>query len=281
MSQRSRRSLLFVPGSRPERFDKAAAAGPDMVCIALEDACLPEEKDQARDQALSWIAQYQGACETVLRINSLRTPPGLRDILALTDASPNKPLTLMLPKVDSAEDLQIVDGLLATVDCNFIALLESASGIDAAHDISRASPRLSGLMLGGADLAAELRGELCWEAMSYARGRLCAAAGSAEIDLIDVPWLDIRDDAGLRQETARVKRMGFTGKAAIHPGQVAGINDTFLPSADELARAEEILAAFAASGKGAIQLNGRLIDRPVILAAQRTVAIAQSMRNTQ
>lgn len=281
MNPRIRRSLLFVPGSRPERFDKADAAGPDMICIDLEDACLPDEKAQAREQALAWIAQYQGNREVVLRINSLRTAYGLQDILALTEAPPAKPLTLMLPKVESAEDLQIIDGLLTAVDCNFIALLESARGIEAAHDISRASPRLSGLMLGGADLAAELRGELCWDAMSYARGRLCAAAGSAEIDLIDVPWLDIRDDEGLRGETDRIMRMGFTGKAAIHPGQVAGINDTFSPSADELARAEEILAAFAASGKGAIQLNGRLIDRPVILAAQRTVTIAQAMRDTQ
>lgn len=281
MNPRIRRSLLFVPGSRPERFDKADAAGPDMICIDLEDACLPDEKAQAREQALAWIAQYQGNREVVLRINSLRTAHGLQDILALTEAPPAKPLTLMLPKVESAEDLQIVDGLLAAVDCNFIALLESARGIEAAHEISRASPRLSGLMLGGADLAAELRGELCWDAMSYARGRLCAAAGSAEIDLIDVPWLDIRDDDGLRGETDRVMRMGFTGKAAIHPGQVAGINDTFSPSAEELARAEEILAAFAASGKGAIQLNGRLIDRPVILAAQRTVTIAQAMRDSQ
>lgn len=279
MSQKVRRSLLFVPGSRPDRFDKAAAAGADMVCIDLEDACLSEEKDVARDNALQWIAQYSGPVETVLRVNSVRTRAGLKDILALAENPPARPLTLMLPKVDSAEDLRIVDGLLDSLDCNFIALLESTAGIEAAFDIARATARLSGLMLGGADLAAELRGELCWETMCYSRGRLAAAAGRAELDLLDVPWLDIGDDPGLREETARVKRIGFTGKAAIHPTQLAGINETFLPSSEELTRAQEILAAFTASGKGAIQLNGRLIDRPVVLAAQRTVSIATAMRD--
>lgn len=281
MRQKVRRSLLFVPGARPERFNKAAAAGPDMVCIDLEDACLPEQKAQAREQALDWIAQYSGPLEIVLRINSLRTAYGLEDILALIQRDSQTPLTLMLPKVESPEDLQIVDGLLASQDYDFIALLESAKAIEAAVDIAAASPRLSGLMLGGADLSAELRGDLCWDAMMYSRGRLAIAASSAELDLIDVPWLDIRDDTGLREETTRVKRMGFTTKAAIHPNQVATINDTFMPSTDELDKAMKILDAFANSGQGAIQLDGQLIDRPVILAAQRTVAIADAMRNPQ
>lgn len=280
MTARLRRSLLFVPGSRPERFDKAAAADADMVCIDLEDACLPDEKAQAREQALAWISAYQGRAEIVLRINSLRTRYGLSDILALADQPMTGELTIMLPKVDSAEDLKIVDGLLSGIDGNFIALLESAAGVNAASEIATASPRLSALMLGGADLAAELRSELSWDAMVYARGRLAAAAGCNNLDLIDVPWLDIRDDEGLRNETQRIKSLGFTAKAAIHPNQVDGINSSFSPSDDEIEKARALLAAFAESGKGAIQFNGRLIDRPVVLAAQRTVAIADAMRDT-
>lgn len=274
MANRVRRSLLFVPGARPERFDKAVAAEPDMVCIDLEDACLPEEKDTARGAALAYIRQYQSAPELVLRINSPRTVYGLKDLAALVEAEQLPALTLMLPKVGSPVDVEIVDGLLAEVECNLIALMESGPGIESALEIAKASPRLTGLMLGGADLAAELRAELAWDGMHYARSKLAMAASQRQLDLIDVPYLDVKNPEGLREETRRVRNLGFTCKAAIHPSQVETITDVFTPTDAEVARARKVLDAFDACGGGALLVDGKLVDRPVLLAARRVMAIA-------
>lgn len=276
MTSAIRRSLLFVPGSRPERFDKAAAAGADMVCIDLEDACPPDQKAEARDAALNWIASYGGPTLPVLRINSLRTVFGLKDLNVLADQQAADGLTLMLPKVESPEDVVIVDELLQNPSFRFIALVESARGIEAASEIARASDRLIGLMLGGADLAAELRSEMSWDALFYARSKLAFAASRTQLDLIDVPWLDVKDQAGLENETLRVAAMGFSCKAAIHPAQVEPINACLSPSAEEIARARKIVDACAASSDGALLVDGKLVDRPVLLAAQRIVAFADA-----
>lgn len=272
-----RRSLLFVPGSRPERFDKAVATGVDMVCIDLEDACLPGEKDAAREAALSYLKSYQGKPELVIRINSLRTVYGLKDLSALADSENLPPLTLMLPKTGSAADVEIVDGLLSGVDMNLIALVETSRGIEAASEIAVASPRLSGLMLGGADLSAELRADLSWDPMLFARSKLAMAASINQLDLIDVPYLDVKNPEGLADESKRVRSLGFTCKAAIHPAQVEPINAAFTPTASEVERARKVLNAFAECGGGALLVDGKLVDRPVLLAAQRIVAVADQI----
>lgn len=272
-----RRSLLFVPGSRPERFDKAVATGVDMVCIDLEDACLPGEKEAARAAALSYLQSYQGKPELVIRINSVRTVYGLKDLSALADSNDLPPLTLMLPKTGSAADVEIVDGLLSGVDMNLIALVETSRGIEAASEIAVASPRLSGLMLGGADLSAELRADLSWDPMLFARSKLAMAASINQLDLIDVPYLDVNNPEGLADESKRVRSLGFTCKAAIHPAQVAPINAAFTPTGTEVERARKVLNAFAECGGGALLVDGKLVDRPVLLAAQRIVAVADQI----
>ncbi|WP_317928532.1 CoA ester lyase [Halioxenophilus sp. WMMB6] len=272
-----RRSLLFVPGARPERFDKAVATGVDMVCIDLEDACLPAEKEQARIAALDYASAYQAAPELVIRINSPRTLFGLKDLAALIECDDLPPLTLMLPKVGAAADVEIVDGLLANVDMNLIALMETAQGIEAASAIAAASPRVSGLMLGGADLSAELRSDMGWDAMLMARSKLAMAAASRQLDLIDVPYLDVKNPEGLTAESTRVRNLGFTCKAAIHPAQVEPISSAFTPSANEVSWARKVLAASAEFAGGALLVDGKLVDRPVLLAATRIVAVADQL----
>lgn len=275
---KARRSLLFVPGSRPERFDKAAAAGADMVCIDLEDAVLPAEKSSARDNAFAWASAARGRyrAEIVVRINSLRTLHGLRDLQYLID-SDQRDLTLMLPKVESATDLHIVDELLAGRDMDLIALIESPGALLAARDIAGASPRLSALMLGAADLCAQMNCEMSWDALVFARGQLVAAANARQLDLIDVPYLDVNNAAGLTDESRRVRALGFTAKAAIHPAQVDAINAAFTPSPQDIQRAETVLAAFAAQGGGACLVDGKLVDSPILLSMRRIKAVADTL----
>jgi len=277
ISPKARRSLLFVPGARPERFSKAVAAGADMVCIDLEDATPPQHKDAARVAALEFIANHRGPVELVLRINSPRTVFGLRDLLALSELPGPRALTLMLPKVEAAADIEWVDQMLTQHRIDLIALLESARAIDEVNAIASASPRLSALMLGGADLSVELRGALAWDTLTYARGRLVAAASRFRLDLIDVPFIDVADGAGLEVETARVRAMGFTTKAAIHPSQVVPINREFTPSQAQIEHARRVLDAYASVAGGAVLLDGKLVDTPIYLAAKQVMGLVEAL----
>lgn len=269
------RSLLFVPATRPERFARAAASGADAVIVDLEDAVADDAKDAARGEAVAWAAApaTSGPARCV-RINSPRSAHGLRDLLALA-GQPTRPPLVMLPKVESPGEVDVVDGVLATSDGApaFVALVETARGLSAAEAIA-AHPCVTALALGGADLAADLGAELSWEPMLWARSRLVAAAATARVAAIDVPFLDIEDHQGLPRELEAVRRLGFTGKLAIHPKQVAAINAGFAPTADEVARARRIVDAAAAARGGACLLDGRMIDAPVVAAARGTLARA-------
>lgn len=271
------RSLLFVPGSRPERFAKAAQSGADVICIDLEDACLPAEKNAAREAALDFMVTYSGPAQLVLRINSPRTAFGIQDLAAiLTHNNPGK-LWLMIPKVGTATDIQLIDSALAELDIALIALVESAEGLLNAASIAGASPRLTALMFGGGDLSAELGATLTWEPMLYGRSKLVVAAKLYQLELIDVPYLDIKDELGLAEEALRIRNLGYTCKAAIHPVQIAAINSAFTPSALEISRAEKIVTAYQAHSGGALLVDGRMIDLPLVVAAQRTVAMAKQL----
>jgi (S)-citramalyl-CoA lyase len=285
----ARRCLLFVPGNRPERFAKALASGADMVCIDLEDATPPAEKARARAAAIAFVHAQQAtqSCELVIRINSLRCAEGLADLLALREQC--APCLVMLPKVESVAELEIAAQVLnapiseagsaatnvtsGTRQIMLIALIESALGIERAFEIARA-PGLAALMFGGADYCAQLGGKMTAAALNYPRARLSAAAASGGIFAIDVPCLAINDELALRSETRAVAELGFTCKSAIHPNQVGPIQAELSPSGEEIAHARALLAAFEASPNAAIAFAGTLIDRPIVLAAQRTLARA-------
>jgi len=272
------RSLLFVPATRPDRFAGAAASGADVVIVDLEDAVPPAGKDAARGHAVAWLATPGGDGPTrALRINSPRTAEGLRDVVALVDRRV-APDLLVVPKVDHAAELALLAGVLdgAAADVRFLPLVETARGLGAADAIA-AAPRVAGLVLGGADLAADLGCAFAWEPLLFARARLVQAAATAGVAAIDFPWLDVAATAGLADEVAAVRRLGFAGKLAIHPKHVAAINAGFAPTADEVARAERIVAA-AAAGDGVCVVDGRMVDAPVVRAAQRALALARRAR---
>ncbi len=268
-----RRCLLFVPGSRPERYEKAIATGADQVCIDLEDAVAPADKDSARAALFAFLAQARDSGgEVGLRINPLSTALGEQDLDALA-RSGLAPAFVMLPKVETVAELQRADAALAGVDTAFIAQIETPKGLLDARAIAATSPRLQALMFGGFDYIVALRGRASWESFFSPRVQLATIAAEAGIGCMDVPYLDIKDEAGLVAETERVIDLGFTAKAAIHPAQVTPIQNRYLPTATEYERAGRIVAALAASGGAAVQLDGKLVDRPIEIAAERALAL--------
>ena len=273
------RSWLFCPGSQPARFEKAAASGADAVIVDLEDAVGANDKEAARGAALAWLAGTPRAgIVRCVRPNGLRTSTGLRDVLGLVDAGV-APDFLVLPKTESADELALLDAILIgpCAQARFLPLIETARGVGAAEALA-AHPRVAGLVLGGADLMAELGATMAWEPLLYARSRLVHAAATTGIAVVDVPHLAIGDEAGLRDETARVQRLGFTGKLAIHPSQVAAIHDAFTPNAAEVAHAHRIVAALDAAGGGVVVVDGKMVDAPVVRAARRILARAERGR---
>jgi citrate lyase beta subunit len=275
------RSLLFVPGTRPDRYAKALASGADLVCVDLEDAVGPGDKASAREHVARILgsAEWNGA-RSAVRMNATASEEGRRDLGMLTrmagvsarDAGRTSP-TLLLPKVDDAHVVEDVGARLAEVgvEARIIAMIETARGVEHAPAIACA-PRVAALFLGAVDLAAELGCTLEWEALLYARSRVVHACAIGGVPAIDVPFLDLHDRAGLEAEVRAVARLGFMGKAAIHPEQVGTIHEALAPTAAEIDTARRILDAYERSGEGVSVLEGRMIDRPVVEAARRTLA---------
>jgi citrate lyase subunit beta/citryl-CoA lyase/(S)-citramalyl-CoA lyase len=268
-----RRCLLFVPGSRPERFPKALAADADQACIDLEDAVGPADKDAAREHVVAFVASKPGRRgELGFRINGTTTLDGTRD-LALLRESRIEPDFVMLPKVESADELLVADQALGDRATRLIALIESPRGLLEARAIAAATPRLSALMFGGFDYAVALRGRPGWDSFLAPRTQLAIIAAEREIGFIDVPYLDLKDAEGLAAETDRVIALGATAKAAIHPDQVPVIQSRFLPTTAELERARRVVEAMDAARGAAVAVDGKLVDRPIELGAQRTLAL--------
>ena len=268
-----RRCLMFVPGSRPERYAKAIATGADQVCIDLEDAVAPGDKETARASLFAFLAELpETRSEIGLRINPLSSELGQTDLKALA-ASGLAPAFVMLPKVETVAELQQADAALSAIDTVFIAQIETPKGLLDARALATAIPRLQALMFGGFDYIVALRGRAGWESFFHPRVQLTTIAAEAGVGCMDVPYLDIKDEAGLVAETNRVIDLGFTAKAAIHPAQVDPIQNAYLPTAAEYDRAQRVVAALAASGGEAIQLDGKLVDRPIEIAAERAIAL--------
>lgn len=276
---RARRSLLFFPATRPDLLEKAVRTGSDVVCIDLEDAVASDRKEEGRAAAIDLLRRpAPGKAEVVLRINSPRTEDGLRDVLAVLEARV-APDALMIPKVESAEEVRWVEALLepGLPAVGLIPMVESCRGLEQATGIASASPRVIAVMLGGVDLSAELGCALEWDALLYARSRVVHAAKLAGVDVFDMPFLNVADVDGLAAEARAAARLGFTGKAAIHPAQLPPILTAFSPDAEEVARAREVIAAYERNRGGVLLVDGRLVERPVIRAAQRTLALAAAM----
>lgn len=270
------RSTLFVPGNRPERFEKAATSGADLIAIDLEDAVPPENKDEARKIVIEHLRKpYTGAAKRFIRINSPKTDTGLRDLIALIEC-PTAPDGILIPMVGTASEVRWVDGLLADHPAlELIAVIETTEGLDNAYEIAGASPRLCGVGFGSADFTAETGGTMEWDPLLYPRSRIAAACAKHKVVAIDGVWLNIGDEDGLVAETHAIKALGFRGKIAIHPKQISGIHAGFAPSENEIAYATKLVAAFEKAGGGAIKLDGKMIDLPLYESAQETLAAAK------
>jgi citrate lyase beta subunit len=302
-ARRSRRSVLFCPASRPDRFASALASGADAVCLDLEDGVAPDAKAGARAAVLELLAgrgnggSGRGASpegdpsggaspggverrvppappEIVVRINDPRTEVGREDVEALRRTHP--PDAVMVPKVDGP-------GVLADLVRTFagragppalLPLIETARGLHRVEALVGAGLPLGALVFGGMDLSAELGARFEWEPLLYARSRVVHAAALAGVGAIDVPWAPLDEPEGLEAETRRVARLGFTGKLAIHPAQVPVIHRGLAPDADELATARRVIEAAAGAGGGVVVVDGRMVDRPIVLGAERILARA-------
>ncbi|WP_242446049.1 HpcH/HpaI aldolase/citrate lyase family protein [Sphingopyxis lindanitolerans] len=262
-------SMLFVPGSKPERFEKALASGADAVCIDLEDSVPEAGKVGARTAAIAALAG--GDRRLAMRINGLATRAGLEDLLALDDAA-TLPALLFVPMVESDAQPALVRAVLGDRAPGIVPLIETVKGLRAAPDIA-AAPGVAAMMFGGGDLSADLGVMLAWEPLRTARGLFVMACAGGGIPAIDVPFLALDDADGLRAEAEAAKAMGFTGKAAIHPAQVAAINAAFRPTADEIAEAEEAQRVFDAAGGAAVRFNGRMLETPIMRRYQRILAM--------
>ncbi len=275
-----RRSFIFTPGLNPAMYPKALASGADIVCVELEDGVAPKDKDAARANAISLFSEPQDddGVERIVRINCLREAFGLADVQAVL-ATDTPPPALMLPKVRTPDEVIWLDDLLTERGhtTRLHVIIETNAGLEAVYDIARASPRIDALFFGGVDMAAELRCRNAFEPLMYARSRVVHAAALVGVDAIDVPWLDLQDPDGMVVEAARVRDLGFSGKGAIHPKQIAAINEVFTPTDDEIARARRIIAEFEAADTGLVVIDGKLIEKPVLRDMHRIVSIADRM----
>jgi len=276
-SVQPRRSFIFAPGLRPELYPKALASGADIVCVELEDGIAPHDKDAAREKTMALFAEPQAddGVERIVRINCLRSAVGLDDIQAIL-ATDMPPPALMLPKVISPDEVVWLDDLLTERghDTRLHIIIEMNAGLEAVFEIARASPRIDALFFGGVDMAADLRCKNAWEPLLYARSRVVHAAASVGVDAVDVPYLDLEDLEGMKVAARQARDLGFSGKGAIHPKQIADLNAVFTPSAKEVARARKVLAAFEEANTGLVVVDGKLIEKPVIREMQRILLIA-------
>ncbi len=273
MSSATPITYLFVPANRPERFDKALAAGADVVIIDLEDAVAIDEKESARAALSDWLSSESAENKTIaLRINSADSIWHAADLTLCGHASV---AAVVLPKAASVDEVaRVVAAGARTV----IPLIESAAGFVQAGALA-AAPSVSRLMFGSIDFCVDLGIEGDDRELDYFRSQLvlasCLAGIAAPVDGVTTA---INDEEILRSDTLRGKRFGFGGKLCIHPKQIAGVRAAYLPSAAEVAWAQRVVAAATAAHGGAVAVDGKMVDRPVILKAERILQQAELLQ---
>ena len=259
-------------------FPKALASGTDIVCVELEDGIAPKDKQEARQKALALFEtpQADDGVERIVRINCLRDRFGLADVEAVL-ATDTPPPALMLPKVKTPDEIVWLDDLLSERGhaSRLHVIIETNAGLEAVHEIARASERIDALFFGGVDMAAELRCQNAWEPLLYARSRVVHSAAGAGLDVIDVPFLDLEDMEGMVREATLARDLGFSGKGAIHPKQISALNTVFTPDKAAIARARRIIDTFEEADTGLVVIDGKLIEKPVLREMHRIVAIAE------
>ena len=294
---RAPRSVLAVPASNPEMAEKALASAADAVFLDLEDAVVPEEKAGARSKIVHALREldWRGR-PTLYRANALDTPYFYRDLVEIVEEAGDELDAVMIPKVQRPEDLNVAATLLSQIEmavgleAGKVALeaqIESAGGLANVNDIARATERLTALHFGPGDFAASLRMPLRsigamdeWDEVypghrfHYAMQRIVVAARSTGLRAVDGPVADYRDEEGLRQSCLLARSLGFDGKWCIHPAQIGVVNEVFSPTEEEIEWAKKVVAAYeeaGAAGRGAISVEGQMIDAASIKMAHTTL----------
>jgi malyl-CoA/(S)-citramalyl-CoA lyase len=304
-ASRLNRSELAVPGSNVPLFEKAAASAADVVFLDLEDAVAPDDKPQARKNVIAALNGVDWGAKTVsVRINGLDTQFMYRDVVDVMEQSGGRLDLIMIPKVGTAADVYAIDMMVTQIEAamgydkriGFELIIETALGMQNVHEIAGASRRIESLHFGVADYAASTRArttnigganpdyavltdadeaggrETHWGDMwHYALARMVVAARANGVRPIDGPFGDFKDDAAYKATARRAAVLGCEGKWAIHPAQIPLANEVFSPSAAEVEKAKRIIVAMEAAvreGKGAVALDGRLIDIASIKQAE-------------
>jgi citrate lyase subunit beta/citryl-CoA lyase len=296
MTDLLRRSELAVPASNDNMFDKAAGCGADLVFLDLEDATPAAFKEESRGKAISALNDLDwGRTARAVRINGLDTAWCHDDVIEVVTRAGRNLDTIIIPKARSARDVWWVDVLLTQLESKLNlgrrirleVLIEEVEGLANAEEIAAASSRLDALIFGVGDFSLSQGarvdtnfvplGEYPGEFWAYARNKVIVAARIAGIDAIDAPYPDYRDLSGYERDARRASLLGYTGKWAIHPDQVPVATSVYAPTADEIARAEANVTAYRdaeAKGRGAVGVNGVLVDAAHVKQAEQTLARA-------
>jgi len=287
-----RRSALTIPGNSIKMITKGADSLADAVVLDLEDSVPPSEKEKARSQVKEALKSFDFKDkERAVRINSLSTPFAYRDIIEAIEAAAD---AIVIPKVESSQDIIFVDQILAQVEkdigtdrvTTIQALIESARGIQAVDEISRASSRLTALIFGHGDYFSDIGvkppddAERLSLLLLYPKSRIIIAATTAGIDAIDNVFPNFKDTEGLRTDAQRGSQMGFKGKWVIHPTQIEIVNEVFTPTLEEFKKAKAMVEAYErakAEGKGAIVLEDRMVDEASVVLARKQCEMAKQL----
>ena len=277
--------MMFVPGNNPAMMADAHIYGPDSIMLDLEDSVTMAEKDTARLLVHNALKNIDyGDTEMVVRINPLNTPYGKKDIEAVVKAGVH---VIRMPKTETAEEVIEVEREIEKVEreigamgrTKIMAAIESTLGIVNAYAIATASPRMMGIALGAEDYSANLKTQRTpgGDELRLARETIVVAARAAGIDALDTVYSNLNDMETFRKEVEFIKTLGFDGKSIINPRQIEVVNDVFAPKEKEIEKSRTILAAIKEAekkGSGVIAVNGKMVDRPVVLRAQRTIDLA-------
>ena len=280
-----RRSVLFTPGDREDRMLKALALGADTVCFDLEDAVAPEQKEAARGIVARLLRDVPRAgCERCVRINALQGDEWRSDLAVVMQARPD---AVMVPKAEDPTAVARLSQEMAEEEraagaqpgsTRLLLIVETALGVLKAHEVGMAAgQRLGALLFGAEDLAADAGLVRTRESVEvlYARSHVALAAAALRVGAIDQVFVDFKDPAGLEGEARFARVLGYSGKMAIHPDQLAPIHRAFTPSPQEVERAARLLEAARAHGGGVFRFEGRMIDAPLLLQARRVVGLAE------
>jgi len=290
MGDRLRRTMMFVPGNNPGMVKDAYIYKCDSIMFDLEDSVLLSEKDAARYLLYNSLRAIDyGDKELVVRINNPRSECGIMDIRAMVASKID---VIRLPKTENVEDVLICEAEIAKAEDEFniekgsvkmMAAVESAEGVLNARDIAKASKRLVAIALGAEDYVTDLKTTRYDDGVElmFARSMILHAARAAKIDALDTVYSNLNNEEGFKDEVLLIKKLGFDGKSIINPRQIDPIIEIFTPTKGEIEKALEVMDAIAeaaAKKSGVISLNGKMIDRPIVLRAQRTIQLAKASR---